>query len=385
MRQDITWVGLDTSKKEHAVAVLDPGSEEPRTSTVKNESKALKRLARRLLREASGEVRVCYEAGPCGYALQRQLEDCGVICELIAPSLIPIRPGERIKTDKRDACKLARLYRAGELTVVHPPSEEEEALRDLMRCREDAKADLLRARHRLSKLLLRRGLIYRSGKNWTHPHARWLSGLRWEHEADVVVFEDYRLAIGYLEDRLRALDARIEAYSQEDPYREPVGWLCCIRGIDIVTAMTVLTEVHDFVRFQDPGRLMSYLGIVPSERSSGDRRRQGGLTKAGNSHVRRVLIESSWHARHKPAVGYRLKKRREGQPTWAIAIADRAMRRLHKRYWYLLSRGKTPTKVATAVARELVGVLWAVLREGRMRTDIGTITKTDKKSVSHAA
>ena len=284
MGQDITWVGLDTSKREHAVAILDPDSREPRETLVRNQPKALNRFARRLLREATGEVRVCYEAGPCGFALQRELERAGLKCEVIAPSLIPVRPGQRIKTDRRDACKLVRFYRAGELTVVHVPSEADEALRDLLRCREDAKADLLRARHRLGKFLLRRGWVYRDGRNWTQRHGQWLSQLRCEHEADGVVFEDYRLAIGYLEERLRALDARIEVYGQAEPYREPAGWLRCVRGIDTVTALTILAEIHDFARFGSPTALMGYLGLVPSEHSSGDRRRLGGITKAGNSH-----------------------------------------------------------------------------------------------------
>jgi transposase len=362
---------LDTSKKEHAVAVLEPGSKEPEFSSVRNESKALGRFARRLVREAPGEVRACYEAGPCGYVLQRELESAGLRCEVIAPSLIPVRPGQRIKTDRRDASKLVRLYRAGELTVVHTPTEREEALRDLTRCRDDARADLHRARHRLSKFLLRRGLVYRDGRSWTIRHSQWLSRIRWVLPADEEVFEDYRLAVRYLVDRLRSLDAKIEAYSQEDPYREPVGWLRCIRGIDTVTAMTLLAEICDFARFRTPTALMAYLGLVPSEHSSGDRRRQGGITRAGNSHVRRVLIEAAWHTRHRPAVSYALRKRREGQPTWVIAHADAAMRRLYRRYWYLLARGKPSTKVASAIARELVGFVWALLREGRVRQEGG--------------
>jgi transposase len=205
------------------------------------------------------------------------------------------------------------------------------------------------------------------------------------HQADEVVFEDYRLAIAYLEDRLRSLEARIERYAQEDPYRIPVGWLRCFRGIDTVTAMTILAEVHDFARFRTPTTLMSYLGLVPSEHSSGDRRRQGGITKAGNAHVRRVLIEAAWHGRHKPAVGYALRKRREGQPAWAIAHADRAMRRLHQRYQALLARGKPHNKVVSAVARELVGFLWALLQEGRVRQERQMLDRSGQPIPSQAA
>jgi transposase len=300
--------------------------------------------------------------------LQRQLEAAAaLVCEVIAPSLIPVRPGERIRTDRRDARKLVKAYRSDELTVVHPPTEEEEAVRDLVRCREDAKEDLLRSRHRLSKFLLRRGHVFRGGKAWTQKHEQWLSKIAWVHASDQEVFDSYRLMILQLRDRIQALDERIEELSRKEPYAKPVGWLRCFRGIDTVTAMTIVVELHDPGRFQRARELMSYLGMVPSEDSSGDRIRRGGLTKAGNSHVRRVLIEASWCNRHKPAVGYRLRKRREGQPAWVIAHADRAMQRLSQRYYRLLARGKPHNKVVAAVARELVGFIWAVLKEGQIR------------------
>jgi transposase len=369
MRQDITWVALDTSKKKHVVAVLDPGSDEVREWTIPNEIRAIRRFARRLVREAPGEVRVCYEAGPVGYALKRQLEEVAdLVCEVIAPALIPIRPGKRIKTDRRDARDLVQWYRSGSLTVVDPPTEAEESVRDLMRCRECAKTDLLRARHRLSKYLLRRGRVY-LGRSWTHRHEKWLASQVWEHETDEDVFGEYRLAVGQIEERIRVLDARIEEVSEDGMYREAVGWLRCYRGLDTVTAMTILAEIHGFRRFHSARQLMSYLGMVPSEDSSGDRRYQGCITKAGNRHVRRVLIEAAWHSRHRPAVGVKLRKRREGQPAWVIAHADRAMVRLHHRYKRLSYRGKPRGKVVTAVARELVGFIWAMLREGDLRRD----------------
>ena len=300
--------------------------------------------------------------------LQRQLEAAAaLVCEVIAPSLIPVRPGERIRTDRRDARKLVKCYRSGELTVVHAPTEAEEAVRDLVRCREDAKEDLLRARHRLSKFLLRRGHIYRDGRPWTQKHARWMSAIVWEHAEDQAVFDSYCLAISQRQDQIRALDEPIEAISQRDPYAKPVGWLRCFRGIEVVTAMTMVTELHGFWRFESAPELMGFLGMVPSEDTSGDRVRRGGLTKAGNCHVRRVLIEAAWCNRHKPAVGYHLRKRRTGQPTWAIAHADRAMVRLSKKYRDLTVRGKHHNKVVAAVARELVGFIWGVMREGLLR------------------
>jgi transposase len=253
--------------------------------------------------------------------------------------------------------------------MVHAPTSAQEAVRDLVRCREDAKQDLMRARHRLSKLLLRRGQIYREGqKAWTQRHAAWMSRIVWEHEADRETFESYRLHLSQLQDRIKDLSARIEAISQAAPYREPVSWLRCFRGIDTVTAMTIVTELHDVRRFPNARSLMAYLGLVPSENSSGDRVRRGGLTKAGNSHVRRALIEASWCNRHRPAVGYHLRKRRGGQPAWAIAHADRAMLRLSTRYRRLTARGKPYNKAIAAVARELAGFVWAVLREGDRRT-----------------
>jgi transposase len=295
--------------------------------------------------------------------VKRSVEAAGpVVCEVVAPSLIPVKPGEKIKTDRRDARKLAELLRADLLTEVRPPTLEEEGVRDLCRCREDAKEDLMRARHRLGKMLLRRGLVYSGGKAWTRPHRKWLRSIEWDNEADQTVFDDYFRAIEHVEERQAALTSKIEELSKQAPYAEPVGWLRCFRGIDTVTAMTIVAELHDFSRFTSPRALMSYLGLVPRESSSGDSTRRGGITKTGNKHVRRILIEAAWHYRHKPAVGAKLRKRREGQPGSVIAIADRAQLRLHKRYWKLLLGSNKPSnKVAVAVARELVGFIWAVL------------------------
>lgn len=356
-----TYVGLDVHKKEIVVAMLLPGAKEAMTWKVANEPRAVRRMARKLKREAPGAISSAYEAGPCGYVLKRQLEAEGVPCQVVAPSLIPSAPGDRIKTDQRDARKLAEMLRAGLLTEVHPPSEAEEAVRDLCRCREDLKQDLSRCRQRLGKFLLRKGLRYGLGKAWTQRHRRWLWSLALEHRAAQATLEEYLLGIEQLETRLRELDATIGELAESDPYRERVGWLRCFRGIDTLTAMTILAELHDFRRFTSAPQLMSYLGLVPSEHSSGESIRRGGITKAGNLHARRVLIEAAWHSRHKPAVGAPLKKRREGQPPEVIAIADRAMRRLHRRYWQLVSRGKPSQKAVTAMARELAGFLWATL------------------------
>jgi transposase len=361
--QGITYVGMDAHKKAINVAMLLPGQREPVEWQVANEPAAVRRLARKLEREAPGEVRCCYEAGPCGYVLQRQLEDAGgVICEVVAPSLIPVKPGERIKTDRRDARKLAKHLRSDELTVVHPPTSADEAVRDLCRCREDARKDLHRARHRLDTFLLRRACLYTlTRRRWGQPYRAWLGSLRFEHAADQVTFEDYVRTIEQAEERLRRLDEQLVLVAEQDPYRDPVSWLRCFRGIDTMTAVTVVAELHDFRRFQTARALMAYLGLVPSEHSSAERQRRGAITKAGNIHVRRLLIEAAWHYRHRPHVGVGMRQRRKGQPDRIIASADRAQERLCHRFRTLTARGKTPNKAVVAVARELVGFVWAAL------------------------
>lgn len=318
-------------------------------------------MVRRIEREAPGQVRACYEAGPCGYALQRQITHAGEMsCMVVAPSLIPSKPGERIKTDRRDARKLAELFRAGLLTEVQPPSEADEAARDLCRAREDVREDLQRCRHRLSKMLLRRGIAHAGARNWSNAHRRWLKEQRFDSPVDQAIFDDYLLAIEQLETRHQELLKRIEHLSLEAPYAEPVAALRCFRGIDTITAMTIVTELHGFARFTSPRALMAYLGLVPSEHSSGETRRRGSITKAGNGHVRRALIEASWNYRYRPSIGS-LKKRRQGQPAAVIAIADRAMQRLHRRYQRLIAKGKPSPKAVVAVARELAGFIWAAL------------------------
>lgn len=363
MGDAITYVGLDVHQEEIAVAALDGDSSRFLEFRVGGDDRGVRRLVRRLGElGGSREVECAYEAGPCGYTLQRRLEAAGIPCAVVAPSLIPVKPGERIKTDRRDARKLAEQLRARTLTAVCAPSEWQEAVRDLCRCREDAREDLMRARHRLSKMLLRRGRVYRTGKNWTQKHRRWLLGMEWEHEAERAVFGDYLQAVEHLEERLRGLDAALEVQASQPPYREPVGWLRCFRGIDTVHALTVVAELFDIVRFRSPRHLMAYLGMVPSEHSSGATRRQGGITKSGNRHVRRVLVNAAWHYRHRPAVGRQLRQRREGQPAPILALADRAQQRLHRRFFHLLlHRGKPSQKAIVAVARELVGFLWAAL------------------------
>ncbi len=361
MKQITTYVGIDAHKKDLFIAMLIGDQVTPITWQLANEPNAVRRLVRRLEREAPGPVRACYEAGPCGYALQRQMTTPHLACQVIAPALVPRKPGERVKTNRRDARKLAELLRAGLLTEVRPPTPDEEAVRDLCRARDDAREDLQRCRHRLGKLLLRRGLHYR-GRNWTRAHRQWIEGLAWGHQAERVVVDDYVLAIDQGEARLHELDARLTELAQTDPYREPVAWLRCFRGIDTLTAIVILAELHDFRRFQSPRALMAYLGLVPGEDSSAEKHRRGPITRTGNALVRRLLVETAWHYQHRPTVGVMLARRRRGQPGRVIAIADKAQQRLCRRFRKLAAEHKPAPKIAVAIARELAGFLWAALQ-----------------------
>jgi transposase len=365
MADAIPWVGLDAHKRAIEVRRMVGESQESDRWEIPNTPQAVERLARKLRREAGGgEIRCCYEAGPLGFTLQRRLEGSGqgIVCEVIAPSLIPVKPGERVKTDRRDALKLVTMLRAGVLTEVRPPSPAEEAVRDLCRCREDARADLLRARHRLGKFLLRRGYAWTQGRAWTQAHRSWVKSVRFEEAADEVTFQDYLTVVERGEERVRQLDQAVEEASRRDPYRTPVGWLRCFRGIDTVTALTVVAEVHGIERFATARALMAYLGLTPSVSASGEKTRRGAITKTGNTHVRRVLVEAAWSQRHRPNVSRALRKRREGQPDWVIAQADRAMRRLNRRYVKMLHENKPQGKIVVAVAREMVGFIWGTLR-----------------------
>lgn len=361
MEQVTTYVGIDAHKKDLYIAMLVGTQATAVKWTVPNEATAVRRLVRKLEREAPGPVRACYEAGPCGYVLQRRLTTARVSCQVVAPALIPRKPGERVKTNRRDARKLAELLRAGLLTEVCPPTPAEEAVRDLCRARDDAREDLQRCRHRLGKLLLRRGLSYRR-RPWTRAHRQWIDSLTWAHEAERVVVEDYLLAIDHLEARLTELDRGLQAIAEREPDREPVAWLRCFRGIDTLTAIILVAELHAFGRFRSPRALMAYLGLVPSEHSSGEQQRRGRITRAGNALVRRLLIEAAWHYQHRPGVGRALARRRQGQPGRVIAIADKAQQRLCRRFRKLAAAQKPKAKIAVAIARELAGFVWAALQ-----------------------
>ena len=361
MKHVTTYVGIDAHKKDLFVAMLKGNEKTPVSWQLANDTRAVHRLVRKLERETPGPIRVFYEAGPCGYALQRQVTTSRVSCDVVAPALIPRKPGERVKTNRRDARKLAELGRAELLTAVQPPTPEDEAVRDLARARDDAREDLQRCRHRLGKLLLRRGLHY-AGRNWTRAHRQWIDTLTWTHAAERAVVDDYLLAIDHTEARLQELDAGLAEIAETKPYREPVGWLRCFRGIDTLTAMLMLAELHDFRRFASAPALMAYLGLVPGEDSSGEKHRRGRITRTGNALVRRLLVETAWHYQHRPSIGVALTRRRKGQPGRVIAIADRAQQRLCRRFRNLAAEHKPAPKIVVAIARELAGFLWAALQ-----------------------
>lgn len=362
--QRTTFVGLDVHKRWINVAVLLPGHGTPIEWRIANEAQAIRKMLKRVAGLApGGDVRYCYEAGPCGYALQRQIISWSdASCMLVAPSLVPRKPGERVKTDRRDARKLAQLFRAGLLSEVQPLTEQDEAARDLSRAREDLREDLVRARHRLSKFLLRRAITFTPGKRaWSLAHRRWLESLRFDNPADSVVFADYFLAIEQLEQRSKSLLVHLEQLALEPRYAKAVATLRCFRSFDTITAVGLAVELHNFERFTAARRLMSFVGLIPGEHSSGEKRRQGAITKTGNSHVRRLLIEAAWNYRHRPRVGAALQNRRKAQSPRTIALADRAMQRLHRRYQQMTLRGVSPQKAVVAMARELAGFVWAAL------------------------
>lgn len=362
MRKSICYVGLDVHAETISVATADANGEVLSLGTLPNAPQYIARLVKKL-RADGATIRVCYEAGPCGYVLYWQLTKLGVHCDVIAPTLVPVKAGDRVKTDKRDAKKLARLYRAGELTPVWVPDAAHEALRDLVRSREAAKKDQLRARHRLNKFLLRQGRRKPAGvKSWTQKHEKWLKTQKFEHHAHEVTFLDYLHEVEHIAERAERLEQAIDEALEEAPeeFRAVVAALQALRGVAKVTAATIVAEVGKLSRFEKPAQLMSYSGTVSSENSSGERVRRGAITKAGNAHLRRVLGQAAWSYRHRPSRGADLKRRQEGLGEDVKEIAWKAQHRLYNRYWHLTSKGKDNRKVVTAIGRELLGFIWSI-------------------------
>lgn len=367
MKRDITYVGLDAHKRSIQVAVFR-GDEKALEWQTDHTAASVAALAKRLKKVAKGsEIRSCYEAGPCGFALQRRLRSHGIACDVVAPGLIPQAPGDRIKTDKRDAMKLGKYLRGGLLTIVHPPTLEQEAVRSIVRAREDAVVDRNRQRNRLNKFLDRIGTVHYEGTKWTQRYHKFLKKLKFDNEDNRFTFESYLDSVDKCAQTLELLERQMKKIAERPEYKRYVDALRTFRGIDTVTAMTIVAELGDVHRFAEPRQFMSYLGLVPSEHSSGGKKRRGPITKVGNGHIRRVVIESAWHNRHRAHVGAKLKKRREGQPDWVIRFADKAMSRLNHRYQHLQSRGLPSQKTNVAVGRELAGFIWGLFREIEQR------------------
>jgi len=351
-----TLVGLDVHATKVVAAVLDAETGELQWFGVPGDVAEAAGLCAGLPRP----VRAAYEAGPTGYGLARELERRGVQCVVAAPSKIPRASGERVKTDRRDAEHLVRLLWAGKLHAVRVPGAEEEALRDLVRAREAVRVDLMRCRHRLSKLLLRRGIRFDDGRAWTERHRAWLAGIDLGHDAAQATLLDAIGAVDALVHRRDQLEREIVARLDGAPWQAQAARLRCLRGIDTLTAVGLCAEIGDFERFARAERLMSYVGLVPSENSTGQQRRLGAITKTGSGHARRLLVEAAWHYRKRPAVGKALAERQDGQGAHAIAIAWSAQQRLHRTWQRLEQRGKRRTIIAVAAARELAGFCWAI-------------------------
>ena len=322
-------------------------------------AEALVKLVKQV-RKGGATLSFCYEAGPCGYGLHRQLTDLGWDCQVIAPSLIPKKAGDRVKTDRRDSLSLARLHRAGELTAVWVPDAAQEALRDLTRAREDLKHLQRQAKQRLLAFLLRHGQSYAGKSNWTQAHSRWLEQVKFEQPVQQIVLQEYIDTVKAMGKRVAALDAQLESTAGASVFWPVIEGLMALRGISLLTATTIVAEIGDLRRFHSAPQLMAYLGVVPSEHSSGGTKSRGSITKTGNSHVRRVLIEAAWTYRHQARKTTVLQRRAERTSEPVQDIAWRAQKRLCARYQRLYARGKLKVQVCTAIARELAGFIWAI-------------------------
>ena len=361
MKEKVRFLGLDVHAQTIAVAIAEPDGTVRSLGTIANRAESIRKMVKKL--GPVVQLKACYEAGPTGYVLYWQLAELGVQCEVIAPTLVPMKAGDRVKTDRRDAERLARSYRSGDLTPVWVPDEGSEALRDLVRARESAKQDQLRARHRLGKFLLRMGQRPAVGmKAWTAPYMAWVRQVHFTQLAREATMLDYLYEVDHMGERVKRLEQSItEAVKLATPaVQEVVKGLQALRGIAEISAVTIVAELGSITRFENARQLMGYSGAVPSEDSSGQRTRRGSITKTGNAHLRRIVVEAAWSYRHRPAIGPRLRKRQEGVPEPIKEIAWKAQVRLTKRYARLAAAGKDQRKIITAVGRELLGFIWAI-------------------------
>lgn len=362
MTASVVYVGMDVHKDSIVIAVAREGREPAETwKTIPHDAVQLRKALKSLTQK--GEVlRICYEAGPTGFGLCRSLRKAGLDCVVVAPSLVPGKPGDRVKTDRRDARKLAHFLRSGDLTEVQVPEEAVEAIRDLERARDDAKCAERAARHQLSKFLLRHGRRW-EGLTWTQKHRDWIRTQKFAFPAQQRVLEDYLKTVEDLAERVERLTTALGELVQDTVLAPLVKALQAFRGVSMVSAVTIAAEVGDLRRFATAGQFMSYIGLVPSEDSTGQSRRQGRITRCGNGHVRRILVEAAWHYRHFPVMSKELRRRNQGVATGVQRIAWKAQKRLNQRLLHLIKAGKSVQKAVIAVARELAGFIWAVGQE----------------------
>jgi transposase len=361
MQKTTRWIGLDVHAETIAIAVAEKDGTVHSVGTIPNRPEAVRRAIKKL--EKGGKLHVAYEAGPCGYGLYWQLTEMGIECDVVAPTLIPVKAGDKVKTDRRDAEKLARLLRSGDLTAVWVPDAEQQALRDLVRARHAAKRDQLRHRNRLGKFLLQLD-VRRPEKivAWGTKHMVWLDGLTLPHASHQEVLVDYLNEVKRAKERIERLEKAIDAGIARAPkhLQELISALQVLRGVAKIGAATLVTEVGRFSRFESAGKLMAYVGVVPSEHSSGGSTHRGSISKTGNARMRHVVGEAAWSYRHRPSIGPAMKKRQEGQDEDVKAIAWKAQHRLHKRFQKLSAAGKHHGRVITAISRELLGFVWAI-------------------------
>jgi transposase len=350
-------LAMDVHTHSISAGLLEPGSMVPAVDKISTDDESVRRLMARF--DDPGRVWACYEAGPTGYGLARRLRQAGIRCEVVAPSLIPTRPGDRVKTDRRDARRLAVLFRAGQLTAVRVPTVAEEAVRDLCRARADMVIDRTRARHRLSKFLLRHGRVWRDGDAWTLRHHVWIAQQRFDDPALTATFGHYRATLTAREAAVDAIDADVEQWYTRPPFTDAVARLCAYRGITELGALTLASEVCDWRRFPTASMFMGFCGLVPSESSSGDRTQRGGITHAGNTHLRTQLVESAWAYKARPTAGAAIRKRQAGLDPTVVARAWAAQLRLCAKFRRLDARKTNRKIVVTAIARELAGFVWA--------------------------
>lgn len=367
--EGVRFVGLDVHKETITIAVAEVDSSIPPAplATIPNDTAILLKRLRKLGPVSS--LRCCYEAGPTGYGLYRDLRAAGVDCVVVAPSLVPMQAGNQIKTDRRDAVKLARFLRSGDLTPVYVPDEATEAMRDLERARDDAKKAERVARQQLLKFLLRHGRRYEGKSAWTDKHLTWVRQQRFAHEPQQRVLEDYLKAVEDASERVRTLTQHIAELVESWSLAPLVKALQALRGVQLVSAVVIAAELGDLSRFRTPTELMAYLGLVPSEHSSGDSRRRGRITRAGNIHVRRILVESAWAYHYRPYMGDGIRRRSQGIAPEVKKIAWKAQQRLHGRFLKLTGRGKPRQQVVTAIARELAGFVWSISRQPHLLTN----------------